>query len=253
MQQLSELQCRMRDAILTGDVRALEGVLAAGRADPLNRLRIYRNNTFASLTEALMTTFPATVNLVDARFFRYAADAFIQAHPPCEPRLAAYGSAFPQFLSRFPAAANLTYLADVARLEWALRSAGQHAEAAAAIPGILKETCGHSPAGLVLQPSLRFVVSRWAIDALWEANRVAPASQTFELIRRPTRLQIRRRGDSVAMSALTRATFAFRHALATGRSLEMAAARALRRDPLFDLTFDLLGLFREGLVTGIRP
>ena len=250
---LLEVQRRMRDAILTGESRALDGMLAAGAADPLGRLRIYRNNTFASLTEALMTTFPATVNLVDPRFFRFAADAFIRAYPPREPRLAAYGAAFPEFLSRFPAAASLPWLADVARLEWMLSAAGQVAEATPATPDILALPSGEPAAQLVLQPSLRFVLSRWPVEALWEANRRGPAADAFEMVRRHTRLQLRRRGEDVAIAELTPAAFSFRRALAFGRSLEAATARALGRDPRFDLTAELLGLFHAGLVTGSTP
>jgi hypothetical protein len=248
---LLEVQRRMRDAILTGE-SALGGMLRAGAADPIGRLGIYRNNTFASLTEALMTSFPATVNLVDPRFFRYAADAFIRAHPPREPRLAAYGAAFPAFLSRFPAAANLPWLADVARLEWTLSAAGQVPEAAPATPDMLVLPSGEPAAGLVLQPSLRFVVSRWPVEALWEANRRGPAVEDFELMRRHTRLQLRRRGEDVAIAVLTPAVFSFRRALAAGHSLETAAARALGRDLLFDLTAEMLALFRAGLVIGAR-
>ena len=250
---LLEVQRRMRDAILTGKPDALDGMLAAGAADPLGRLRIYRNNTFASLTEALMTGFPATVNLVDPHFFRYAADAFIRAHPPREPRLAAYGAHFPAFLSRFPAAAGLPWLADVARLEWMMGAAGQAPEAAPVASDILIRPSGEPVAGLVLQPSLRFVVSRWPVDGLWEANRRGPAAEGFELARRQTRLQLRRRGEDVAMAALAPAAFSFRRALASGRTLETAAARALGRDPLFDLTAEMLGLFRAGLVIGTTP
>jgi hypothetical protein len=250
MQQLCELQCRMRDAILTGEAQALDGYLAAGLADPLKRLEIYRHNTFSSLTEALMTTFPATVNLVDARFFRYAADAFIRAHPPREPRLAVFGADLPAFLARFPAASGVPYLADVARLEWAVCSTGQVPEAAPASPDIMKHLCGQAPTGLVLQPSLRFLVSRWPVDVLWDANRTAPAMHQFELMRRPTRLQLRRRGDSVAIAPLTPSVFVFRRTLAAGWPVEMAASRALGRDPLFDLVAELLELFRNGLVIG---
>jgi hypothetical protein len=200
-----------------------------------------------------MTTFPATVNLVDPRFFRYLADAFIRAHPPREPRLAAYGAAFPAFISSFPAAKGLPYLADVARLEWTICAAGQIAEVDPAAPDILAAASGGPASGLVLQPSLRFLASRWLIDALWEANRRSPAAEAFDLARRPTRLQLRRRGEEVAIAALTPAAFSFRRALAVGRSLEAAAVRALGRDPLFDLPAEILSLFGAGLVIGTRP
>ena len=77
MPALLELQAGMSRAILTGDTVAIGDHIEATGADPLNRLSIYRNNTFVSLTDALMTTFPAVVRIVDERFFRYLAYTYI--------------------------------------------------------------------------------------------------------------------------------------------------------------------------------
>ncbi len=54
---------------------------------------------------------------------------------------------------------------------------------------------------------------------------------------------------------MERAPFAFRAALATGRSIGDAAARALRYEPSFDAGAALFDLVQAGLVTSldIRP
>src|SRR3712207_4569361 len=109
MHTLEKIQSEMTRAILTGGSGTLAPHLVAGRADPASRFGIYRNNTFISLTEALAATFPATVRLLDARFFRFVAAEFIRRHPPRAPQLAGYGSEFPTFLARHPSCRGVPY------------------------------------------------------------------------------------------------------------------------------------------------
>ena len=103
MSSLAELQSQMTAAIFKGHAAEIEDQLVAGRADPARRFKIYRNNTFLSLTAHLNTVFPVTARLGDERFFAYAANEYIRREPPHEPRLAVYGVGFPRFLARFPA------------------------------------------------------------------------------------------------------------------------------------------------------
>ena len=120
MLPLETLQRMMTASILSATSSRLGSELEAGKASPLGRLEIYRNNTLISLTEALKANFPVTVRLVDERFFRWVAQDFIRHHPPREPRLALYGAALPAFLATVPACRTVPYLAEVARLEWAI-------------------------------------------------------------------------------------------------------------------------------------
>jgi hypothetical protein len=116
---LAELQADFRRFII-GDGPpgpALTGVSGDG-LDPAALLSIYRNNTVISLTEALATTFPVVVRLVDRRFFDFAADSFIKDSLPTSRCLSEYDRNFPAFLSAFTPAAGLAYLPDAAELEW---------------------------------------------------------------------------------------------------------------------------------------
>jgi hypothetical protein len=87
------------------------------------RLDIYRTTIFSGLTRALRLAFPAVERPVGGEFFAGAADAFIREYLPRVAYLDLYGGGFPDFLSRFPPAISLPYLADVARLDWAVNRA----------------------------------------------------------------------------------------------------------------------------------
>ena len=169
MSDLAALQRRMTAAILAGDFSAVALEFAAGAGNAQARLAIHRNNTFLSLTEALKTTFPVTVQLVDERFFAYAAARFIAAHPPLEARLSRYGGDFPRFLSKFPACRDVPLAAEMASFEWAMAEAnGVAIEPGADMTQL--QSLAEMP-NLVLQPSLHFAISNWPIDRIWLAHR----------------------------------------------------------------------------------
>jgi len=149
--------------------------LSDARGGPAERrFAVYRNNVVVSLIDAMETGFPVIVKLVGEEFFRAMAGVFVRAHPPTSPVLARYGIDFPQFLENFEPVAHLPYLADVARLEFALREAYHAADAAPVAPGAL----AHSrlmEARLRLAPATRVVASPYPIHAIWRANTEAGA------------------------------------------------------------------------------
>jgi hypothetical protein len=121
MSTLLETQQAMRTWLVEGERGAAAALLADGVAP--DRLDIYRNTFFANATRALRLTYPAIQKLVGVDFFEGAAAAFIAEHPPRSACFDDYGDAFAAFLAGFPPAASLAYLADVARLEWAVSRA----------------------------------------------------------------------------------------------------------------------------------
>ena len=109
--------------MLGGDAGAAAREIEADGLAPEARLEIYRHHVLTTLTSALEATFPVVCRLVDRRFFAYAADRYLRAHPPTGPCLFEYGDSFPDFLAAFPPCRDLAYLPDVARLEWAMNAA----------------------------------------------------------------------------------------------------------------------------------
>jgi hypothetical protein len=237
----------MTRALLKGDLTDIEDEFDTGEAGSARRFSIYRNNMFLSLTSHLRSIFPVTARLGDDRFFAYAASQFILREPPRESRLIVYGAAFPRFLSGFPACRHVPILGQMARLEWAIHSSLTSAQ----MPFIEATEIGNAPIDmrLDLQPSLRFVLSRWPLLGLWarEADRQRP------LPRKVSRLAVVRHDDDIRFFELGAARFAFWRGLARHHSIERAACRALARDPLFDLVEEIVFLFRNQLVSGFAP
>jgi hypothetical protein len=254
MPTLPELQSRFAAAILREDAAGLAGTVAGDGLSPAARVKVYGNHVFTSLTEALERTYPVVCRLVDRRFFGFAADQYIRRHPPVGPCLFEYGATFPEFLRTFPPCAGHPYLADVARLEWAMNAA-LHAEE---VPPIAPAALGAVPPGDVgrlavrTDPSAAWLRSAWPVDRIWQANQPdADPEEPVDLAEGGALLEIRRRDDVVAFRGLARPEFAFRERLGAGATLETAADAALGEDPSFDLTEALRALLGEALLVGL--
>lgn len=156
-------------ALLDPDAPIPPGLVAPSGHPAGRRFDVYRNNVVVSLTDALATGFPVIEKLVGRDFFRAMAGVFVRAHPPASPLIALYGSDFPAFLERFDPVAHLPYLADVARLEYALREAYHAADATPIAPDALQHP-RLMEARLQLAPATRLIASAYPIHAIWRAN-----------------------------------------------------------------------------------
>lgn len=256
---LLELQRSARSALLDG--AAAPGAAAAlaaideGPGPAAEALAVHRNNVFASLTGVLAAAFPVVRRLVDERFFAYAAHEFIRGRPPARPCLAEFGAEFADFLAGFAPCRDLSYLPDVARLEWWLHEAAQAPAlapvGAAALAGVPPEETPRLTFRLLA--SLRYLASPWPVDRMWRANRAAEeeADTRVDVAAGGAWLEIRRAAGGVEMRHLPSDVFAFRQALSDGATLAAAAEAGLACDPGFDLAAALAGLFRDGLVTRV--
>jgi hypothetical protein len=244
MPTLRELQAGFREALLGGDEHAAAGAVRGDGLGAAARLAVYRHHVFTSLTAALESTYPVVVRLVDARFFRYAADQYIREHPPASPCLFEYGAELGDFLARFEPCRHLTYLPDVARLEWAMNIA-LHAPAADPIEAEALQL--HSV--VALHPSVTLLHSPWPIDAIWRANQPDASDDFVDLGAGAVRLQIWRAGDDVMFRSLSIAAFALRSAIADAGRLDAAAEASLTIDADADLPTLVRALLDEQVLT----
>jgi hypothetical protein len=246
MSSLRELQAGFRAAMLDGHEGGVASDVVDDGLGASARLAIYRHHVFTSLTAALEATYPVVCRIVDRRFFGWAADRYVRAHPPAGPCLFEYGGDFPAFLARFPACAHLPWLPDVARLEWAMNVALHAADAVALEPETLRALDPHAVARMTLrfEPSVTLLESAWPIDAIWRANQ-AEADGVVDLGVGEARIEVRRMGDGVVFRGLSAGTFAFRAALASGKTLEDAVERALDAEPGFELASEIRALLDE--------
>jgi hypothetical protein len=245
MLTLNQLQSLMSAAICGEDALELSAFIEGDGVPPEARLRIYRNHMIVILTEALEATFPIVCRLVDERFFAYAAHEYVSKAPPSRPCLAEYGESFPDFLASFPACRHLVYLADVARLEWAINLA-LHAEEARPLD---RPASISSDLVVRLHPSSHLVASQWPIERIWYANQPEGNPDTvIDFDTGGVRLQVYRAGDRVVIREIEQSTYAFLSALAHGKRMREAIEAGEHFTAMFDPTADLDFLFEEGLI-----
>jgi hypothetical protein len=255
MPALRDLQRLFKDGLLADDEETILAHVAGDGLDPRARLVIYRHHVLKTLTSTLESAFPVVCQLVDKRFFAYAADAFIREHPPAGPCLVEYGAAFSEFLEGFPPCQGHPYLPDVARLEWAVHQAAQAAQVAEVRP-LDRARFDAIPLDdlpalrFSTDPTLSYVSSPWPVDKIWRAHQDgAEPAELLDLSAGGACLEVRGVADGVSVRVLDPATYVLRHALAVGGMLEEAAGEALAVDPSFDLIGAIHQLLQDQMFT----
>jgi hypothetical protein len=232
MPTLLELQQDMRRSLVQRD----DAAAAAWLSDPSlrERLDIYRNTFLAGLNKALRLSYPAVGRLVGTEFFDGAAQIFITEHPPRAAYLDRYGGEFPDFLQRFSPAASLAYLADVARLEWAVNCA-MHAPDLE--PLDLKKLAAIEPNDqsrlrFVAHPSVRLMRSDYPVDRIWQAVLARDDAEltTLDLNAGPVNLLVERRTGGVEVICLDQSAWLLLAALCSGEPWHSAIERAANLD-----------------------
>lgn len=148
--------------------------LSDGQGRPAGkRFDVYRNNVAVSLSDALEVAFPVIRRLVGEDFFRAMAGVALRRYPPQSPLMAAFGQDMPTFLDSFPPVAHLPYLADVARVENALRRAYHAADATGMtgddLAGLDPDLFATMP--FTLAPSVTVIRSSFPVGTLWQNNQ----------------------------------------------------------------------------------
>lgn len=242
------------EALLDPEQACPPGLITWNASDPARRFAVYRNNVIVSLVDALADTFAVTQDLVGEAFFRAMARVFAYANPPTSRLLVFYGETFPDFIERFPPAASLPYLADVARLEF-LRLRAYHAADVAPvrredIVAVLADQEKLPDLGLALHPSLAVLDSAAAVVALWAAHQGIGDLATL-VPDVPETALIVRGGLDVEVMSIPRASGVFIAAVKRGATLGDAMAAAQSVDPDFDATLPLALLIQKSAITAL--
>jgi hypothetical protein len=226
MPTLLEIQRAVdRSLVAREDSPAVAHVVADGLA-PEARLNIYRNTFIGTLTTALRLAFPAVHRLGGAPFFESAVRLFIEAQPPRSAYLNDYGEAFPGFLDAFDSAASVPYLAEVARLEWAVNRALHAIDVDALDLSRLFELgpAEQSSVAFVPHPSITLVNARYPVDAIWRAvlDQDDDAMAGIDLQTGPVWLLVERRESGVVVTRCGEPAWKFASALFASHSLQDA-------------------------------
>lgn len=185
------------DALRGGGLAALDGwALAAPRAGAARGLEVYRANAGVQAERALAAAFPTVAALVGDDAMAGLARAFRQAAPPTDGDVGTWGAALPAFIADSVSLAAEPYLADCARLDWALHEALRAADGPPGVDG-LAQLADTDPAALRLRlrAGTRLVASRWPVATILDAHAApADAPGRFDAARRALAA---RRGETV--------------------------------------------------------
>ena len=215
---------------------------------------VYRNTVRKGCIDALVANYPAVARLVGEEWMRAAAAEFIRIHPARSPLLLEYGAEFAAFLKTFEPAAELPYLAGVARLDrfWteAHFARDESPLAAERVAALGQDDLARAR----LRPHAS---ARWAwfdelpVFSVWSRNRNGTGDAGDIAWHGEGALVVRPR-DSVQAIAIACADVAFLEACAAGRTLAEAALAALEADGAADLAQSMARLLAAGAFGHIK-
>ncbi len=214
----------------------------------------YRANAGAAAERALALAYPTVQQLLGETAFAQLARALWQAEPPEQGDLACFGEVLPAFIVAAAQLASEPYLADSARLDWAVHQAARAADAPAQVAG-LSLLATADPAALRVQcvPGTALLRSPWPVVQLWQAHRGEPAD--FTPVRQALAARqgevawVWRQGWAVRVCALSAEVVAFNESLLAGKNLGQALDQA---SAAFDFTAWLQTALREQWLAGIH-
>jgi hypothetical protein len=195
-------------------------------------LAAYRGNAGAIAERALAAAFPTVQQLVGDASFAQLARALWQRFPPQRGDLAQFGDALPAWIEQDPQLASEPYLADVARVDWAVHAIEQAADVEQPPAGLsLLGEADPSQLCMRLRPGLVAVASKWPVATIWQVHRrsdedrFAAVRAAFEAQVHETAL-VTRVGWRAEVEAVDAATAAFTLALQRGTDLARALDEA---------------------------
>jgi len=252
MPRLASFQDAFAAALVNGGT--VDASLASLVAQP--GFAVYRNTVMKGCVDALQANYPAVTRVVGEEWLRAAAAVFVGEHLPSRPSLVDYGVHFPDFLAGFAPAAELPYLADVARLDRFWTEAHVAADAqrlsATAIAALDAQRLARS----VLRPHPS---ARWQwfdaqpIFSIWLGNRDGAAPDALASIEwRGEGALLVRPDDTVDSLPLSAAECAFMDACGRDEPLADVAAATLAVDAHVDLSAVLARLLRAGAFAHIE-
>jgi len=253
MPQLAEIQDAIAGAMLGGRLADAPDSLIGG-SDPRSRLGIHLRHFDTSLVTALHDKYPATRWLLGKQPMLSATRQFVRKHPPCAPCIAEYGGNFPDFLGQSTASKQRPWLESFANLEWFL---GKASISVSVAPAGWREIARIGADLLLdsrftLQPGMFFLSAAYEIDLPMKSFLASNLPEELALPAKETTLQVKGTRGSFSFRRLEADVFAFRAALAEGRTVSEAAMRALELNAYFDAGEALRALIASNSVVSTQ-
>lgn len=225
------------------------------QGDAVRGLAAYRAHAGAAAERALAAAFPTVAALVGEVAFAALARSFWRVRPARRGDLGDYGADLPAFIADNPDLSGEPYLADSARLDWAVHQALRAADESAEVQD-LQRLGQHTPAQLCLRlrAGTQLLRSRWPVVAIHQAHE-SPAADRFAPVRAALAqghgdvALVWRQGWRVRVVALNQPEGQFTQALLAGAHLAAALDVA---GPDFDFESWLITRLQDGALAAVE-
>jgi hypothetical protein len=247
LRSLRDTQAAFAAHLCGRDHPGLVAAIGGDSRTALQRLQLHRHHVTRSVGAVLAATFPTVAAVVGQEFFGLLARDFMIGTALEDPVLSRYGEHFPQFVTARQDMHGLPYLADVARLDWALNVAFH----AGVEPRLSAADLTGWPQDALLSLSVRLptgsslIESAYPLDLIWQTSQPSSAVDKVDLAAGPACLMVFRRSEDAAFAVFSPGEAAFIKRLHRGDRLAIAAEHASRVEEDFDVaaTFGrMLGL-----------
>lgn len=206
-----------------------------------SRFDIYRNTRMTGLVAALQQIFPVVLQLVGEQAFNALARIYAQEHPPKSPYLFEYGDQFPALLRDRTELQALSYLCEVAKIEFAVLRATHAADTTPVreqLAALVETPAQLEQARFGFAPSFALLDMSFASGSIWLAHQQDPADLESINPDQSEWVMISRPGYAVAVDRITAGEFEFISLLLQGWSVGAALAQV-------ELDFDLILAFQR--------
>ncbi len=187
------------------------------------RVAIYRNNLLSNYLGALQAVYPVVLALTGGDWFRQTARAYSAQTPSSSGDIQLYGADFAAWLASLDTAQTLPYLADVARLEWAVHRVFHAADLAPLAAAQLARVAADDQPQLQFQlhPACRLLQSDYPVQRIWTVNQPGySGDQRVQLDAGGVSLLVQRQGATIQLVPLTRPVYQLLEMAAQGRCLD---------------------------------
>lgn len=254
MTSLAQQQQILLNALFSWPPQDAMKIVAACASDTGGRgLKAYQTNGHMLAERALQSAYPVVAQLLGDDSFADLARALWHAHPPAHGDVARWGAQLPTFLADSADLRDEPYLADVARVEWALHRCATAPDPLADL-GTLALLTHTDPAQLQLHLAAGSAVvsSPWPVASIWTSH--VEHQPTFAEVGQQLR-------DQVAQSAVVwraglkpcvRQGLSGEAQLLGALQTHLSLGEALDAAPELDFATWLPQAVQNGLVVGVR-
>lgn len=234
---LAALQGRVQAHVLSSDEAALADVVSVLPGGAALRLGIYHHAYRARLLETLRDSFGHTLLYLGDEWFDALSAEYIEAHPSLSSNLRWYGASYPDWLAHRldhdDALGDHPEVAELARMDWALRSAFDGADAPVLALADLAALVPEAWATVVFQPHPTVVLMSLRCNtlSLWHALDQDIDVPAPERLPAPVAVVVWRLDERPHFKSVQPMESAALHALVQGASFAETCAMLAERFP----------------------